>query len=299
MDQKILVIGTGALACLFAARLAKRGYHISMTGTWTDALDAFQTKGVGLIETGCFEPVFYPVEILEPGKSYQTHDHVLLLTKAYQVRDALRRVMQNLAEGAVILSLQNGLTVGKELKEFRNRFEVIQGITTCGAEVVQPGVAKHNGGWLIRMDQKESVHGMAGFLKEAGFTVSLEENINQAIWEKAVLNSAANPIGALTGKRNGELLDLPGVMHIMDDLIQEACNVAAGEGFAIRGDEMKERLRQVMRETVSNRCSMLQDVLNGRRTEIEDINGEIIELAIARGIDIPVQTTITNLIRSL
>ena len=299
MTQSILIIGTGALACLFAARLSHGGFPITMMGTWVEALAAFRSRGVGLVREGCDTPDFFPVNVINTENTDSRFNYAILLTKSHQSSDAMKRALPFLADGAVILSLQNGLIARKELEKISVGIRPLLGITTCGAEVIQPGVARHNGGSLIRIMKKPEADDLAGFLRESGFTVSLEEKIDQVIWEKAILNSSVNPVGALTGKRNGELLGLPGTLQVMDDLLGEACLVAESEGYAVCVDEMKTRLRQVMRETQSNRCSMLQDVLNGRKTEIEAINGEIITRGARHGIELPVQTTITNLIRSI
>lgn len=299
MTQSILIIGTGALACLFAARLSQSGFPITMMGTWIEALAAFKSRGVGLVREGCDTPDFFPVKVINTENSDACFTHAILLTKSYQIRDAMIRALPFMADGAVILSLQNGLIARKELENISAGFKALLGITTCGAEVIQPGVARHNGGSQIKIMKKPEADDLARLFQESGFSVSQEENIDQAIWEKAILNSAVNPVGALSGKRNGELLGLHGIQQVMDDLLSEACLVAEAEGYAVCVDEMKTRLRQVMRETQSNRCSMLQDVLNGRKTEIEAINGEIITRGSLHGIKLPVQTTITNLIRSI
>ncbi len=297
MTRDILIIGTGALACLFASRLSQSGTKVTMTGTWVDALRALREKGVGLVETGSSSPVFIPVDVLDPVNTNKKFSHAILLTKAYQVREAIYRVASNLKKGAVILSLQNGLTARKVMEAYQNSIHPLSGVTTCAAEILQPGIARQNGGSSVRIERNEFAGPFSDLLCQTGFDVSLDDHILEAIWEKAIINSAANPTGALLGKRNGELLAIPGVMDIMDNLIQEACTVAKAEGYAIGENDLKVRLRKILQETSKNRCSMLQDVQNGRMTEIDSINGEILRLAGKYGINTPVQNTITNLIR--
>jgi 2-dehydropantoate 2-reductase len=295
----MLIIGSGALACLFAARLSRCGQPVTLTGTWEAGLTAIRNHGVGLVEEGQPQPAFFPVNLLEPGRSDGRITHALLLTKTYQTNNALNRVKPYLAENCVVLSLQNGLTARNLMANVIGIERTLSGVTTCGAEEISPGVSKHNGGLSVQIEDNPPAVFFDRVLSQAGFSVTREGDIRRIIWLKAIMNSAANPVGALVKMRNGEMLDDPELMRIMDDLIEEACTVASADGTGVDPGEMKNRFRVVMKDTANNRTSMLQDILNGRTTEIEEINGAIVELAIKYEVPVPVQQTITRLVRSL
>ncbi len=97
MPENLLIIGSGALACLFAARLSRSGQPVTLTGTWKAGLDAIRKNGVGLVEVDKPQPVFYPVDVLNPEISDQRFSHALILTKAYQTGEAVRRVKPHLS----------------------------------------------------------------------------------------------------------------------------------------------------------------------------------------------------------
>jgi 2-dehydropantoate 2-reductase len=297
MSQHILIIGSGALACLFSARLARTGQPVTLTGSWEAGISAIRKNGVGLLVGGKIE--YSPISLLDNSQATQKFRSAILLTKTYQIAETLTRVMPYLAEDGSVLSLQNGLTARDRMVEVIGEQRAISGITTCAAELVDPGVVRHNGGSSIFLGKHPEIDGYRNLLVDAGFTVNVVSDIRKMIWEKAVINSAANPLGAILRMRNGEMAAQPDVMHLMDELIREACTVARADGFNVEQEAMQKRIREVLDETSNNRCSMLQDFLHGRETEINDINGAMIDLASKYQIPTPVQSTVTQIVRSI
>jgi 2-dehydropantoate 2-reductase len=297
MSQSVLIIGSGALACLFAARLKQAGQSVVITGTWEAGLDSVRRNGVGLM-TGEVA-VYYPVDVLDKASQSIRFDRAILLTKAYQTSASVNRVKPWLSETAAVLSLQNGLTPRMRMIEILGESRVISGTTTCAAEQIAPGVVKHHGGEAITIGAHPYSSAYRDLLSAGGFEVSIVDDIQQMIWEKAIINSAANPVGAILRMRNGEMAAKPDAMALMDALITEACGAALADGCTVDPVGMRQRLRTILEASASNRCSMLQDVLHGRETEINDINGVILEIAEKFGIQTPVQRTVTQLVRSI
>jgi 2-dehydropantoate 2-reductase len=297
MSENVLIIGSGALACLFAARLTRSGQPVTMTGSWAAGMSAIRKNGVGLMEAG--DVTYYPVPAFELPDSENKFHIAILLTKAYQMEAALQRVKSCLADDGTVLSLQNGLTARARMIEVIGEPRSLSGITTCAAEQLEPGVVRHNGGSSVIIGEHPRLAPYQKILLEAGFSVSANEDIQKLIWEKAIINSAANPVGAILGSTNGEMKALTNAMNLMDELIQEACTVAKAEGIQVLAKDMKKRLRHILEETSGNRCSMLQDVIHGRETEINDINGAIVQFGKKNGIPTPVQNTVTQLVRSI
>ncbi len=295
MSQPVLIIGSGALACLFAARLASAGVTVALTGTWDPAMSAIRQNGIGLISG--VRRDYFPVNVLDPEMDRTSYTRAILLTKAYQTSSALKRVKPWLAETCPVLSLQNGLTPRMRMVEILGESRTISGTTTCAAEQIEPGIVRHNGGESVLLGRHPEVEAYRDMLQTAGFDVTVVDDIRRMTWEKAIINSAANPVGAILRMKNGDMSGLPDVMSLMDSLIGEACDVAAADGCPIEAERMRQRLRDILSASSNNRCSMLQDVLHGRETEINDINGAILELAEKYRIQTPVQRTVTQLVR--
>jgi 2-dehydropantoate 2-reductase len=297
MTQNVLIVGSGALACLFAARLTRGGQSVTLTGTWEPGLSAIRQKGVGLEEGG--KTIFYPVQVLDTSLRQTNFTLAVVLTKAYQTAAASNRIKPWLADDSPVLSLQNGLTPRMHLVEILGESRTISGTTTCAAEQVEPGVVRHNGGESVILGTHPDVDAYRAVLVAGGFDVSIVDDVRRMIWEKAIINSAANPLGAILRMKNGEMASLPDVMAIMDVLIFEASAVANADGYPVDDSEMRIHLRKILENSSSNRCSMLQDVLHNRETEINDINGAILELAGRYHIQTPLQCKVTQLVRSI
>lgn len=297
MTEPVLIIGSGALACLFAARLTRSGQPVTLTGTWESGMDAIRNNGIGLIEMD--KKSIIPVATLDETAVKSRFTAAILLTKAHQTRTALQRIEPWLSADGSVLSLQNGLTPRGQMLSVLGEQRAISGITLCAVELIEPGIVRHNGGKAVYLGQHPAAVYYQDILTRADFSVTVANDIQRMIWEKAVINSAANPLGAIMRYTNGEMSNQPDLMDVMDELIREACKVARAEGILVDPQELLARVRQIMKDSAGNRCSMLQDVLNGRKTEIEDINGVIIDLARKHGIATPVHETVARMVRSI
>ena len=293
----MLIIGSGALACLFAARLINSGTPVTLTGTFEAAMKTIRERGIGLIEAG--ETSRIPVVTLDPASTHMRFGKAILLTKAYQTASSLERVKPFLDEKGSVLSLQNGLTPRDQMISVIGEKRTISGITLCAGEQIEPGVVKYNGGRDVFIGKHADTVYYRDILSRAGFTVNVADDIRKMIWEKAIINSAANPLAAIMRYPNGMVYNSPDLMSLIDELIHEACLVAHADGCPVNEEELQGRIRHILRDTSTNRCSMLQDVINGRSTEIDDLNGAIIDKAEKFGISTPVHRTITHLVLSI
>lgn len=260
-------------------------------------MNAIKQTGVGLVEQGVLSR--YAVNVLDLEQPSIKFRNAIILVKAYQTRKALERILSSLHPKGTVLSLQNGLTTREQMLEVLGEERTVSGITLCAAEQIEPGLVRHNGGSAVFIGQHYGVESFKHVLTTAGFSVTATPEIRKMIWEKAILNSAANPLGAILGLKNGQMAGKPEVMGIMDELIREACAVADADGIKFDPLTVCQKMRQILTDTATNRCSMLQDVLHHRETEIEEINGAVITLGKKFGIPTPVQNTIYQLVRSI
>jgi 2-dehydropantoate 2-reductase len=134
-------------------------------------------------------------------------------------------------------------------------------------------------------------------MNAAGFRTHLSNQMKGIVWNKLIINSVINPLTALLRIRNGELPLTEPRRQLMRGLLAEAREAAAGEGVPTR-DDLWEQIVQVCANTAANSSSMLQDVAEGRKTEIAWINGAMIGLARLRGIPMPLHETICRLIEA-
>ena len=118
------------------------------------------------------------------------------------------------------------------------------------------------------------------------------------MWQKALINAGINPIAALLSITNGELLNNEYALELQKKIIREGAAAAMAEGISIDADEMIKITAEVCRKTAQNRCSMLQDIENRRKTEIDYINGSIVKISEKSGFKAPYNETICSLIKA-
>jgi 2-dehydropantoate 2-reductase len=295
--MKILVVGTGALACLFAARLADAGVEVWMLGSWSEGLSALRQKGVRLYDLNR-NTHQYPVEVIDNPGGYNFKE-ALVLVKSWQTERAAKQLKACLNQNGIALTLQNGLGNYETLKEALDEERVALGVTTLGAKMLEPGYVQHSGKGKVMVSNHPRLGKLVERLDLAGFGVEKVADPESVLWGKLVINAAINPLTALLRVPNGELLTRPTARELMAETVLEVVKIAAQRGVRLPYTNPVEVVEEVARSTAANTSSMLQDVLRGTPTEIEAINGAIIRLGEISGIAMPVNRMLWRLVRSI
>lgn len=295
---QIAIVGIGAMGSLFAARLTPHA-RVTMLGHWPEQLAALQ-NGLMLIQPDGEERRVRVRAVADATKMPQA-DIALVLVKSYQSDGAAREIGRFLAAGGLALSLQNGLGNEESLAAVLGAKRVALGSTTEGATLRAPGVVRHagKGKTIVTARQGQRAQLMSEFvhlLRSAGFQTETTPDVHQILWEKLAVNAAINPLTALLELPNGALLAHDATRTIMSQIATEAAKVATAAGYAISAGAAMARAMEVARLTAHNHSSMLQDVLNRRRTEIDAISGAIIQRGAALGVATPLNSAIYQLL---
>ncbi len=271
--ENILIIGTGSLATLFAARLSSIGVDLRMLGSWQDAIVALNKYGAGLVDSEG-EEKFYPVNAVTECKNVR---YAIILIKSWQTEDVAYQLKQCLAKDGVVLTLQNGLGNGEILAEFLGKDRVAQGVTIVGASLLKPGIAKMSGEARVSVGAHPRLGPIESFLRASKFEVTRvsSQSVQSLIWSKLVINAAINPLTALLDIPNGGLLKNPEAKKMMGNLARETASLAKAQNIPLFFENPVEAAEDVARQTSSNISSMLQDLRRGAPTEIEAICGEV------------------------
>ncbi len=295
MANSLLIVGTGALACLFAARLGAAGQPVAMLGTWPAGLAALRAHGVRLTDSGGVEKR-YPVQVAVGAADCPPAQIALVLVKSWQTDRAAAQLANCLPSGGFALTLQNGLNNREILAEKLGPGRVGLGVTTTGATLLGPGHVRPGGPGVISLEQRPWLPPLVKTLRAAGFTVELTESAEALIWRKLVINAAINPLTALLRVPNGELLARPAARQLMAALAGEAAAVAAARGISI--PHPVGAAEYVAERTAANHSSMYQDIQRGAPTEIDAICGAIVRAGEAAGVPTPVNQTIWQLVKA-
>jgi 2-dehydropantoate 2-reductase len=278
----LVVIGAGALGLSFAARLARTTALavIARNAARAQALRAGVDVG-GVL----FRPEAFPPEDAPEA------DWVVLFVKGPDTREAARLAARMEARG--VLSLQNGIVEPLLRDALPGQF-VGQGVTTegayrDGARVVPAG----NGETLV----PPGFEAVADLLRNAGFAARVEPAIHKARLAKLLVNLAINPVTALFRIPNGDVAQTP-YSRWTEALVREAVPVLHAEGLELDEEAALARVFAVAHGTARNRSSMLQDVLAGRRTELEELTGAFLSLASDREAQVPTHRAFYTLLSS-
>lgn len=298
--MNFLVVGPGAMGCLFAALLKKAGNHVILLDCMQENADVINKHGVRLEGSSGEYRAQVPVVT---GKSPEIPDVVLICVKSNNTREAAESIEPWLGSKARILTLQNGLGNVEILEEIFGKPRVLGGVTAEGATLLGPGHVRHAG-------QGETIIGPQGSpgspvaeivsaFNAAGFKTRSVENVTDLIWGKLIINTGINALAAITRLKNGLLPKVEGAKMVMEEAVREAVAVAHAKGINLPYPDPLERVLEVCRGTSANIASMLQDVVNERFTEVTFINGAIVREGKALGLPTPVNRTLTSLVQAI
>jgi 2-dehydropantoate 2-reductase len=297
--MKTVIMGAGAMGSLFGGLLTLSGEDVWLVDIWKENIDAMRSNGLKVEDRGKVQII--PVKATTDAASLGKADLVLIFVKTYHTEKAVSDALVLQDENTVFLTLQNGLGNEEAICKQVDRRKVILGVTGQGATFLGPGHIRH-AGWgktyVGELDEKitDRVTQIAQVFRKAGIETEVSSHIHDLVWEKLLVNVGINALAALTGLKNGQLLDYPETVRLMEALVSEAVEVTRRKEIQIDENPMN-RVKVVIEATRENRCSMGQDLDYKRRTEIDAINGAVVREAERLGISVPYNQMITDLIK--
>ncbi|KYK26385.1 MAG: hypothetical protein AYK23_03055 [Candidatus Proteinoplasmatales archaeon SG8-5] len=293
--MNIIVYGAGAIGSLFGGFVAKNN-DVTLIGR-KEHMDAVRTKGLTI--TGKTELHTRPRTAIT-SRECGPADLLVLTVKSYDTEMAVRDVGPLIREDTVVMSLQNGLGNLEAILDTLKHANVIGGVTSHGAVIIEPGVIEHTGigdttvGDFAGSGNAEPI---AQLLTESGIQTETSDNIIEDVWFKALVNAAINPLATLANSPNGVLLEDEGLRRMAREIVSEGVRVAKAHDIKLDEQTAYSRVMKVAEQTSQNRNSMLQDLARGKRTEIDRINGAIAKLGAEVGIDTPVNIGLVTQIK--
>lgn len=298
MKENILLVGTGALATLFAARLSAAGHSVAMLGTWKNGLKSLRENGARIMNADGTESA-YPVFATDDPHEVSGAKYALVLVKSWQTERAAGQLRTALAKDGLALTLQNGIGNRETLIRDLGPERVSLGVTTTGATLLGPGQVKVGGEGILSLEQNQALRPLEAALRSSNFNLQVVEDARSLIWGKLVINAAINPLTALLQIPNGELLSRPLARRVMSALANEAAEVARAEHVNLPFSNPVSAAEDVARKTAANHSSMFQDVKRGAKTEIDAICGAVTMRGAKHGIRTPYNRACWQLVRAI
>ncbi len=299
--MKTVIMGSGAMGGLFGGLITLAGEEVWLVGNRRDQIDAIRSAGLILEEKG--EPRVIRMNAVSDATSVGKADLVIFFVKTYDTETAVSDALALEKEETIFLTLQNGLGNEEVICRKIDRKKVMLGVTGQGATLIGLGHVRHAGwgktiiGELDHHDTDRVVR-ISQMFCGAGIETEVSSNIHDQVWGKLLVNVGINALTALTGFKNGQLLDYPESVRLMEKLVAEASEVARRKGIHLESDPI-EKVRKTIEVTKENRSSMGQDFDHRRKTEIEAINGAVVREAYPLGIPVPFNQAVTDLVKAI
>lgn len=301
--MRIAVVGAGALGCLLAGFLKIK----TKEEVWlydNQASRAARIKESGIKVEGISGSHQAKVGVSSDTAEIGVCDFVIICVKSYSTEDACKEIKGLVGEKTFIVTLQNGIGNVQILNDYFGPEKVIAGITNHGSTLLGPGHVRHAGrGETIigKSDGKLSgaLRDLQNILTKAGFETKISKDIDSVIWGKLVINVGINALTAITRLNNGRLTEYEEVRSLLRAAVQEAAKIVKRKRIKLAYDDPIQKVESVCKATAQNSSSMLQDVMNKKRTEIDFINGAVVRQGKALGIATPVNEVLTNLVKTI
>ncbi|HVQ00289.1 MAG TPA: 2-dehydropantoate 2-reductase [Candidatus Thermoplasmatota archaeon] len=298
--MKILVVGAGAIGSLFGAMLSKKN-DVILLGR-SRHVDAINRNG--LCVTGKTRMRIRIAAVDSADRISMIPDVILLTVKSYDTEIAIKEVQPLINNKTTVISLQNGLENIEKIAQVISTRQVLAGVTTHGVIFSKPGEIIHTGKGNTLLgaptrDAARRVVGMVRLFNDAGIKTHASRHILRELWRKAIINSSINPITAFLQCKNGYLLKNAILEHLVEKVCEESTRVAQQNGITITPEDMIRRTKKVIRETAENYSSMAQSIQQGKRTEIETINGSFVRFGKHHRVQTPLNSMLLELILSI
>jgi 2-dehydropantoate 2-reductase len=290
--EPILVLGAGAIGSLYAAKLSAR--HPVTVVARPEHADAIRREGLRVIG---LETMTARVDAVTKVDSIAPKTIVLLTTKVNASEAAVATIADLVRDDTVILCVQNGLhSEAIARRAVRGRCQVLRAITQFGAIFQSPGVINFTVAGYTLIEEAPPGGAIAAMLTACGLDGRVSPDIRTEIWRKLVFNCVINPITAITGTDVGGIAD-PRLDPLKQLVIDECLAVARSEGIVFDVDFLPT-IAAVFGAS-RNIASMRQDLMRGKPTEIDHMNGAVVELGRKAGLDCPVNAALVAIIKAM
>lgn len=290
---QMAVLGAGAVGCYYGGMLARAGHRVTLIGR-SQHVQVFEARGLRM-QTLAFD------ETVQVGASTEAAavagaDLVLFAVKSPDTERAGAQMREHLKPGALVLCLQNGVDNAERLRAVLPGVAVASAVVYVATEMAGPGHLRHHGRGELVIEPSARCAEVAQALTAAGIPTEVSDNVRGALWAKLILNCAYNALSAVGRIAYGELVQQPGVADVMRDVVAECRDVAAADGVSLPGD-VDAAVRRIAETMPSQYSSTAQDLMRGKPSEIDHLNGHVVRRGEALGVPTPANRVLWAMVK--
>jgi len=302
--KKFAVIGAGPVGGIVAAFLARGGYEVTLCDVVASLIEPALDPGIIIEGTDNMQSRVARITTHVDDLLIDPPDVIIVTVKATAQPLVASALEGFVGEGRYVVAWQNGIDTEAALVENLGAQSVMRAVVNFGCVPLGPAhfrIAFHNRPhYLQELDprSRDAAIGICNVLTECGLDTHHTDRIANMVWRKTLLNACMNPLCAVTGRTMVELILDPILFNLVDALIKEGVAVARANEFAL-GTDFYPYCVNYIKGAGNHKPSMLQDIEAGRRTEIDYINGKIIEYGHQSAVPTPYNTMIRGLVKAL
>jgi 2-dehydropantoate 2-reductase len=289
----IAVMGAGAVGCYFGGMLARGGHDVTLIAR-PQHVEAINRDGLHMDTVSFDEHV--RLEASSDPAAVKDARLVLFSVKSGDTERAGHEIKPYVGKDTVVLCVQNGCDNDQRLSAFLTEPEVAAAVVFLGAEMRGPGHVKHHGSGRLVIDPVRHIPELARILAAASIPAQVSDNVRGTLWLKLIVNCAYNAISAISRQPYGEMVPSVGVEDVMRDVVDECLAVAAAERIDVPGD-VDATVRGIVEAIPQQYSSTAQDILRGRPTEIDYLNGHVVRRGRALGIKTPANQALWAMVK--
>lgn len=286
-------MGAGAVGCFYGGMLARAGHAVTLIGRLSH-VDAVQAHGLRM-QTQWFDE-HVALQASTEARAVAGADVVLFAVKSPDTESAGAEMLPHLRAGAFVLCLQNGVDNAERLRGVLPDHAVAAAVVYVATEMAGPGHLRHHGRGELLIEPSRHSAQFAQALAAAGVPTEVSDNVRGALWAKLILNCAYNALSALGRLPYGELVLRPGVTDVMRDVVAECKAVAQAEGVTLPPD-VDTTVSRIPETMPTQFSSTAQDLMRGKPTEIDHLNGHVMRRGEALGVPTPANRALWAMVK--
>ena len=293
--MKIHIVGTGAIGGMAGWHMANSGENVTFVDRWPEHVQAIARDGLRLEAHGRDEHI--ALEASTEANAVRGAKLVLFCVKSTDTEPAAAHMKSHLEPDTLLLTLQNGVDNAERLRRVLPQ-PVAAAVVYVATEMAGAGHVRHHGRGELVIEPSVGSLAAQRMLIAAGVPTEISNNVRGALWAKLILNCAYNALSAISRRPYGPLVQGEGVPDVMRDVVAECLAVAAADGVQVVGD-VPAAVARIAQTMPSQYSSTAQDLMRGKKSEIDHLNGYVMRRGEALGIATPANRVLHTLVKLL
>ncbi len=300
--MKIYVVGTGGVGGYFGGLMAKGGLDVTFVARGDDNFRQIQNNGL-LVKNTDKDFLVKPAKVIRLISEIEKPNLILITVKTYDTKITAQELLKVVNKNTVIITFQNGINNDEIIKKEVKLDNVFPGVAYVISSKTKPGVIEQIGGLqkLIVGDKKKEINfvlrNIVNTVKKSGIDITLSDDITRDLWQKYLFIIPFAGMTAICRSAIGKVLEDPFAKSIYEKCLREALMIAKLKKINLPNNIFEDVMAKSEKTAPNSKSSLLVDIENNRKTEIETLHGTLVKYAKELDVEIPINELIYTSIK--